>query len=140
MYELVYASAARRLFNPLELAELLKRARANNERLGVSGALLYHEGSFLQVLEGDERAVKALFSVIQQDARHWRVLVLREGPVAARSFEAWSMGFVSLDPVLLAEAGRHSLWSNGSLTDETSDVLRFLDRFRRGEWRRYVMG
>jgi hypothetical protein len=45
MYELVYTSAAKRLFSPPELAEILKRARANNAVLGVSGILLYHEGS-----------------------------------------------------------------------------------------------
>jgi hypothetical protein len=140
MYELVYASAARRLFNPLELAELLKKARAKNHKLGISGILLYHEGSFLQVLEGEENAVKSLYRTIQADERHWRVLALREGPVGARSFDTWSMGFVSLDPALLREAGRHALSSNGSLTEDSSEALRLLDRFRGGEWRRYVMG
>lgn len=140
MYELIYTSAAKRLLTPPELAEILKRARANNASLGISGILLYHEGSFFQILEGDESKVKALFDTIRDDQRHWRILVLREGPIQTRRFGEWSMGFVSLDAQLLRSLpGRHALLSNGTLEVDADSMSELLDRFRDGEWRRYVL-
>jgi hypothetical protein len=141
MHEIVYVSAAKRLFNPLELSELLRIARRNNERAGVTGILLYHEGSFLQLLEGERSGVEAIYETVRADPRHWRVTILREGPVPERRFSSWSMGFVSLDPSLLQGlAGRHSLMSNGSLEVDAEDVHRLLDQFRTGQWRKYVNG
>ena len=51
-----------------ELAEILKVARQNNQKQGVTGALiLYQEkGRFAQVLEGPEDTVKALISQHQE--------------------------------------------------------------------------
>jgi len=52
LIQLIYVSAATNRFNPAELRELLRLARLKNQQLDVTGMLLYHEGSFLQVLEG----------------------------------------------------------------------------------------
>ena len=140
-YELVYTSAAVRPFSAADLADLLKVARVNNERAQVSGILLYHEGSFMQVLEGEQAQVRQVYEHVGRDKRHWRLSVLREGPIAQLGFAAWSMGFVTLDARLVSGlAGRHSLLSNGSLIDDHSEVLSLLDRFREGQWRQYVNG
>jgi len=140
-YELVYASAAVRPFNPNDLSELLGTARRNNERVGVTGILLYHEGSFLQLLEGTRDDVLQIYAKVRQDPRHWRVSVVREGPVEARRFSSWSMGFVSLDASLVhGLAGRHSFMSNGTLLIDATEVLQVLDQFRAGQWRKYVSG
>lgn len=141
MYEIIYASAARRLFDPAQLGALLEQARRNNARSSVSGILLYEAGSFLQVLEGDEGVVRTLYGRIAQDERHYRVRVVREGPVARRGFAEWSMGFVALDNQLFKEfPKRHSLRSNGSLVDDGAPVVDVLDAFRNGQWRSYILG
>jgi hypothetical protein len=57
MTEIIYASAQTQPFSSAQLTELLAKARRNNQALHVSGLLLYHRGSFLQVLEGDEAVV-----------------------------------------------------------------------------------
>ena len=44
-----------------ELAEILRIARENNAAHDISGMLVYHGGSFLQVLEGPEGAVNSLY-------------------------------------------------------------------------------
>ena len=61
MHQVVYASAAVEAFSEVQLVQLLARARTNNERLGVTGLLLYDEGSFLQVLEGDAKVIELLY-------------------------------------------------------------------------------
>jgi hypothetical protein len=37
-------------------------SRENNAKRGVTGMLLYKEGNFIQVLEGDEREVRIVFT------------------------------------------------------------------------------
>jgi len=62
-----------------ELAELLQGARDTNAELGLTGMLLYAEGSFFQVLEGQADVVDALYDKIERDKRHDQVtLVIRE--------------------------------------------------------------
>jgi hypothetical protein len=141
MRELVYISAAKRPCDPSELAAILEPSRRNNARLGVSGILLYDAGSFMQVLEGDGPVVRELFEKIARDPRHDRVKVLSERDVPQRSFGEWTMGYVLLNPALLAQLPkRHSLASNGSLEDAKAAALPMLDGFRDGRWRSYITG
>lgn len=62
MHQAIYSSAAVEPFIDSALAELLALARLNNGRLGVTGMLLYHDGSFLQALEGDEGVLENLYT------------------------------------------------------------------------------
>ncbi|MBE2215453.1 MAG: BLUF domain-containing protein [Opitutaceae bacterium] len=93
---LIYASSATRRFGTADLLELLQTSRRNNERLGVTGMLLFHEGNFLQVLEGPREAVQVLFDKIGRDPRHTNVLVLRHVTQEHRDFPEWSMAFCDL--------------------------------------------
>jgi hypothetical protein len=96
LLQLIYGSSAVKGFSEVELARILLGARRTNAALGVTGMLLYHDGAFLQVLEGDERNVKAVFERIGKDPRHRRVMILIERNIEARQFEDWSMGFVDV--------------------------------------------
>ena len=66
----------------VELGLLFSEARSNNKQKGITGALLLSEDWFVQVLEGDEDAVRALFTSIEKDPRHDSVSVLETGMVA----------------------------------------------------------
>ena len=93
VFQLLYISAAVHEFTEADLTVLLEKARLNNESMGVSGMLLYHEGSFIQALEGDEQAVNTLYNKIAEDKRHTETYVMFKGKVTERDFEGWSMGF-----------------------------------------------
>ena len=97
MHFLIYASIATKRFSGPELVELLAQARRDNLRSEITGMLLYKEGTFLQVLEGEERTVKDLCAKIRGDSRHHKMVVLLEGPAETREFANWSMGFCNLD-------------------------------------------
>lgn len=77
-----------------ELGTIFSAARSNNKRRGVTGALLIWHDAFVQVLEGDETAVRDLFEIIQHDRRHERITVLDTEVVPARVFGRWSMARV----------------------------------------------
>jgi hypothetical protein len=91
-----------------DIAQILRTARRNNAASGVTGALLFSDGCFAQVLEGRRPDVEAIFEAIQCDPRHRDVTILHLHEVAHRSFGAWSMAFggidgVSVDPKIDAD-------------------------------------
>lgn len=95
LFRLIYAS--RNLLPAAtaedEIAGILAASRRRNAGLGITGALLFSADSFVQALEGTLPAVEQLFEHIQCDPRHGDVVVLDAGPVAERSFGAWSMAY-----------------------------------------------
>lgn len=89
----IYSSRASAAIRDVEVQALLASARRNNAALGITGMLLYIEGSFFQVLEGGAVAVDRVYDVIARDPRHDRVTQIIREPIAQRSFAEWSMGF-----------------------------------------------
>ena len=142
VFQLGYASAASRPFSDDELIELLAKARANNQRLGVTGMLLYHEGSFLQVLEGRRKTVEALYEVIAADPRHTDAMLLFRQDDDQRRFEDWTMGFHHLKRDGSAvPPGLNRFLQTGAtgLVEEDGEKLRqVLLGFREGRWRRVI--
>lgn len=108
MFQLVYVSAARELFSPADLAALLAKARANNSRLGVTGMLVYHDGNFMQVLEGEREVVRSLAARIELDPRHRNFIALRQREVTEREFGEWSMGFVDSSALAVEDRDAYS--------------------------------
>lgn len=95
MLQLIYASAAVGNYTAASLRPLLAAARKANARRGISGMLVYHARSFLQVLEGPEPAVETLFETIRSDQRHTAVRLIARCEIEEKEFEHWSMGFVN---------------------------------------------
>ncbi len=89
----VYASRAVRPFTDQELVALLRQARERNQSHGITGLLVYREQTFLQALEGESLLLDPVWRAIAADRRHADIVELRCGPVAARSYAEWSMGF-----------------------------------------------
>jgi hypothetical protein len=83
-------------FSPRELRELLECCVSKNRPRDVTGMLLYKDGNFMQVLEGEEKVVRAVRATIASDLRHRGVFTLLEGLTPGRQFPNWSMGFKDL--------------------------------------------
>lgn len=103
MRRIIYCSQAAYDVGPGDLVKLLEVARYNNERLGVTGMLLYSNNSFLQVLEGDSKALETLIGIISEDARHSKFRILMDEEVPGRLFPDWTMGFEDVSEEELAE-------------------------------------
>lgn len=93
---LVYVSFAHQDMTQDELLSILKVARENNAKLNVTGMLLYRDGFFIQALEGEDNVVAALYTKIQQDARHERIITVYRNEIEQRMFGNWTMGFNDL--------------------------------------------
>lgn len=96
MITLIYGSTATSRMSDSELLEILKKARENNQKLNITGMLLYYDNNFLQVLEGEEDKVTDLFAKIRTDPRHQGVMVYVKHPISKRQFGNWEMGFVNV--------------------------------------------
>jgi hypothetical protein len=98
MHQIVYTSTAAEDFSTTALRRLLLGARTRNRALGVSGMLVFHGGTFLQALEGEQRAVSEIFASILSDQRHRDIVVLHRGPgFDQRVFGGWSMDFADFN-------------------------------------------
>ena len=104
LVRLMYASRATEVVDQDALVAILRRAKAHNPTIGVTGVLCFSSGIFLQVLEGGRSAVSALYNRITTDPRHREVVLLSYEEVDERRFAVWSMGQVNmsrLNPALL---------------------------------------
>ena len=117
LFSLTYVSSAVELFSKSELEHLMALSRENNAKRGVTGMLLYKEGNFMQVLEGDEREVRILYEKISADTRHKDDIVLLQGPVAERQFPDWAMGFRDLDSLGVQDIPGYSEFLNTPLSE-----------------------
>jgi hypothetical protein len=118
MFFLVYASSAVTPFLKSELVELLARSRKRNAHLKLTGMLLYKDGNFLQVLEGDEAAVRERYGAIVRDPRHRGHFVLLQGNQEERQFPDWSMGFRDISDEDVHSTPGYSEFMNVPLTKE----------------------
>jgi hypothetical protein len=97
MIYLIYRSIATEVPSETELVALLEHARPANAVRGITGMLLYQNGRYMQMLEGEEAVVKELFTAIAADRRHRDVKLVSTGALARRHFNDWSMGFRNMD-------------------------------------------
>jgi len=116
-YQMIYSSESATPMQMDDLEEILEHARHSNAEKGITGALLYVDGVFLQVLEGEMEAVQTLMEKIAKDFRHETVTVLKQGPIETTAFSDWDMAYVSATPKQVAE------WAGLSGTTAIPDVL-----------------
>ncbi|WP_158824844.1 BLUF domain-containing protein [Mucilaginibacter lacusdianchii] len=103
MEYLIYISTASRNITQDDLLDILTVSRNNNTKNNLTGMLLYGEGAFIQVLEGETEALKQSYQVIQSDPRHYNLIKMASGELEQRNFPEWAMGFKAANADELAE-------------------------------------
>jgi hypothetical protein len=102
-YQLIYSSDASIPMQSDDLEDLLEQARERNAQRGITGALVYVDGIFLQILEGEAATIKALMARISSDLRHEGATVLQEGDVPSPRFSDWTMAYIGATPEQVAD-------------------------------------
>lgn len=135
MIYLAYCSSAVKLMDSTELIDLLKTSRDCNLRAGITGMLLYRDGSFMQVLEGEAEAVLATYGRITADSRHRNIIKLIQAKIAARNFDRWTMGFCDIGDLTDKERAAYSPFLSEPFDAEHyssgSAALKLLQTFRK---------
>lgn len=90
---LIYFSTAVEVPTVAQLEHMLLRARERNASEGVTGVLIYAEGSFIQYLEGPGAGLDRVYRRIQADSLHHDIFEVYREPIGSREFAEWQMAF-----------------------------------------------
>ncbi|MBB1489018.1 BLUF domain-containing protein [Oceanospirillum sediminis] len=93
LHQIIYVCTQSRPLDDDDLVELLADAMGRNAERQITGMLLYYQGAFLQVLEGEVHELHHLMHAIENDNRVRDIVKLSEKAVTHRDFPDWSMGF-----------------------------------------------
>jgi hypothetical protein len=143
LIHLIYASVATQEFGAEQLTFLLQQSREPNVRASLTGMLLYSDGNFFQVLEGEPEEVDKLYKKLQQDKRHAQLTLIIREPIAKRDFGSWSMGFSSVSPKELMKInGLNDFFDSGSCFSQldAGRAKKLLAAFAEGRWRAKLTG
>ncbi len=88
---MVYRSRATVPMEAATLQDLLRSAQVRNQAEGITGLLVYDQGSFFQWLEGPTESVARVWNSVRRDPRHTDVEVLETKPTQTRFFADWDM-------------------------------------------------
>ncbi|WP_119353276.1 BLUF domain-containing protein [Azohydromonas sediminis] len=87
MFErLAYVSRAAPGVGARDAYDIVRTAHNRNSQLGLTGALVFVDGHFVQVLEGDAFHLRQRFAVIAADPRHTDVQVREHVAIDERLF------------------------------------------------------
>ncbi len=78
-------------FDEQVLSHILFKARHNNARDDITGALICRADLYLQLIEGPQAAIEAVYVKILADDRHIEVKKRLQRVVTARMFPEWAM-------------------------------------------------
>lgn len=97
MKRIIYLSTGVTIFSDFEINDLLNVSRINNAKNGITGLLLYSDGNFLQIIEGENEMIDQLYINICKDRRHKNIINVVNKSIQERSFSNWEMGFSVVD-------------------------------------------
>ncbi len=143
LVHLIYASTAVNDFDQQELVVLLRKAREANAQVGITGMLLYIEGNFFQVLEGEPAAVDRQFAKIALDKRHAKVVTIIKEPIVKRAFGDWTMGFAEISVREFQRLdGLNDFFAEGSVLAQLGSgrAKKLVTAFGQGSWRSRICG
>ncbi|MBF0282233.1 MAG: BLUF domain-containing protein [Zetaproteobacteria bacterium] len=135
---IIYTSKESVHFSESEIEALLCEARAFNGEHNITGMLLYDNGVFFQVLEGDEFEIRDLFEKISEDARHNSIVRIVSESIGHRSFADWTMGYASLsDDEISQVVGINDFFTQKGCLEsiDAGRANRLLHAFAQGRWR-----
>ncbi len=120
LISLLYISAAPPNLSPINLIDILEASRRNNPANNVTGVLIFQNGIFVQVLEGEEPDVEATYQRIEKDERHRNAKIIERISIEQRAFPSWSMGFKNLDLIDGNSAGNLRAFLRDPLTPDNA--------------------
>ena len=78
------------------LADIVTRSKINNLEFDITGLLFYHNGRFIQVLEGGRDSLEGLMSILEKDGRHQNIQRVVDQTIKKRAFQEWNMDSLNL--------------------------------------------
>ena len=94
MIRMIYVSQAKKVdFNKIK--DILTISHKRNLENGITGALIYGKGYFIQCLEGDQPEVEALYKKIIIDNRHDHIELISKEEIQEPCFNDWHISLMN---------------------------------------------
>ncbi|KQX90315.1 BLUF domain-containing protein [Variovorax sp. Root473] len=109
LHEFLYCSLLTQDLPPATVGAIVTQARARNAVDGISGLLVFDGQFFCQHFEGPHGAAQGLMARLRRDPRHADLVVVHDGPLAARRYTGFAMGLAECegpDPISALQALR----------------------------------
>ena len=103
LIRLLYISRSVGAVTTTVTGSILETARLHNRVAGITGVLCQGQGLFIQILEGERRAINRLYATLIKDKRHQDVELISIEEIETRKFPNWSMAHVFIsesDPMV----------------------------------------
>ena len=78
------------------LNSIMDVAQRRNEQANITGALIFDQNWFMQLLEGDRESISATLRRIIVDERHGNLTIMDVRPIDERLFANWWMGVAAI--------------------------------------------
>lgn len=80
-----------------QVEQLLEGSFTNNTSSGVKGLLLYSEGNFFQIIEGERVFILDLFETIKKDPRHYGIIQVIGRDIEQDAFDGYKTDIITGD-------------------------------------------
>jgi len=93
LHTICYISNAKPNFSFYNQEVLFRQTKENNDNVDISGALIYYDFTFLQILEGEDTVIVPLFEKIRKDNRHHDIIEITNTSINNKSFQNFGLGY-----------------------------------------------
>lgn len=127
---LCYVSSAKRALSDIDFKHLTKVNRRNNIELGIFSLLMYNNGNFLQILEGEKSKLDILFSKISNDKRHHNIIQLWNIPCSYLIFAEYNSQFIATDNTdKILQLKNYLTWLKNSDLASVNTIIGVIEKF-----------
>lgn len=142
LHRIVFYSRNETTFNAGSMRDfvrgVLESCSRHDHLSGLTGALLFNEHFFVQVMEGDPASLSEKLWTLAKDDRHSLMVLLQAGEITKRSFVTWSVGYAgrspALDRIYLAHGPTAKLDPMNMSASGVTDLIEEFIRSDRGQF------
>lgn len=91
-----YVSTSNKVLTESGINQLFDFVKLSNNRLGITGILMYSDGNFFQILEGEQVLIQDLFKKIQLDSRHYNIIKMFDHEILEPTFSNYNANFTTI--------------------------------------------
>ncbi|WP_299215434.1 BLUF domain-containing protein [uncultured Aquimarina sp.] len=88
-----YVSTANQTLTNAEVNKLFEFVKLHNDSQNITGILMYSDGNFFQVLEGEHDLIQNLYKKILLDPRHYNIIKIFDRAITNCSFSEYHSSF-----------------------------------------------
>ena len=88
-----YVSTARKGLLDSDIEDLMNYIKLRNDFLDITGILIYSEGNFFQILEGQKDVISLVFEKIKRDTRHYNIIKMLDKEINRKTFSEFNFSY-----------------------------------------------